>query len=136
MSLGLGCSFQRRRLRRLRITRRGESCVGLDGRSIDPLSNLGHFRTITVFSPCTSEAPLVGKSLGHYEILEPLGSGGMGDVYRAHDASLNRDVAIKVLLEDLADDPDRLARLKREAHLLAALNHPNVATIHGFEESE
>ena len=60
----------------------------------------------------------------------------MGDVYRAHDSSLGRDVAIKVLPEDLADDPDRLARLKREAHLLAALNHPNVATIHGFEESE
>ncbi len=79
---------------------------------------------------------MVGKSLGHYEIREPLGSGGMGDVYRAHDTSLNRDVAIKVLPEDLADDPDRLARLKREAHLLAALNHPNVATIFGFEESD
>ena len=79
---------------------------------------------------------MIGKSLGHYEIREPLGSGGMGDVYRAHDSSLNRDVAIKVLPEDLADDPDRLARLKREAHLLAALNHPNVATIHGFGESE
>ena len=79
---------------------------------------------------------MVGRSLGHYEILEPLGSGGMGDVYRAHDTTLDRDVAIKVLPEGLADDPDRLARLKREAHLLAALNHPNVATIHGFEESD
>ncbi len=79
---------------------------------------------------------MVGRSLGHYEIVEPLGSGGMGDVYRAHDAHLHRDVAIKVLSEDLADDPDLVARLRREAHLLAALNHPNVATIHGFEESE
>ncbi len=78
---------------------------------------------------------MVGKTLGHYEVREPLGSGGMGDVYRAHDTNLHRDVAIKVLPADLADDPQRLARLKREAHLLAALNHPNIATIHGFEES-
>ena len=79
---------------------------------------------------------MVGRTLGHYEILEPLGSSGMGEVYRAHDTTLNRDVAIKVLPEDLAHDPDRLARLKREAHLLAALNHPNIATIHNLEESD
>ena len=79
---------------------------------------------------------MVGKSLGHYEILDPLGSGGMGDVYRAHDSSLNRDVAIKVLSKDLADDPDLLSRLEREAYLLAALNHPNIATIHALEETD
>ena len=58
---------------------------------------------------------MVGKSLGHYEIREPLGSGGMGDVYSAHDTSLDRDVAIKVLPEDLTDDPDRLVRLASRA---------------------
>ncbi len=79
---------------------------------------------------------MVGKTLGHYEILEPLGKGGMGEVYRARDSTLQRDVAVKVLPEDLADDPERLARLKREAQLLATLNHPNIATIHALEEHE
>ena len=79
---------------------------------------------------------MVGKTLGHYEILEPLGAGGMGEVYRARDTKLERDVAIKVLPEGLADDPDRLARLEREAKLLAALNHPHIATIHSLEEQE
>ena len=65
---------------------------------------------------------MVGKTLGHYEILEPLGAGGMGEVYRARDTKLDRDVAIKVLPVELADDPERLARLEREAHLMAALN--------------
>ena len=79
---------------------------------------------------------MVGKTLGHYEILEPLGAGGMGEVYRARDTKLKRDVAIKVLPEELSADPDRLARLEREAHLLAALNHSNIATIHALEEEE
>ena len=77
---------------------------------------------------------MVGKTLGHYEILEPLGAGGMGEVYRARDTKLNRDVAIKVLPPLLADDPERLARLQREAQLLAALNHPNIAAIYGLED--
>ncbi len=77
---------------------------------------------------------MVGKTLGHYEILEPLGKGGMGEVYRARDTKLQREVAIKLLPEELSADPDRLARLEREAHLLAALNHPNIATIHALEE--
>ena len=79
---------------------------------------------------------MVGRTLGHYEILEPLGAGGMGEVYRARDKTLKRDVAIKVLPEELGADPDRLARLRREAHLLAALNHANIATIHSLEEAE
>ncbi len=78
---------------------------------------------------------MVGKTLGHYEILEPLGKGGMGEVYRARDTKLNRDVAIKVLPELLADDPERLARLQREAQVLAALNHPNIAAIYGLEDA-
>jgi len=79
---------------------------------------------------------MVGKTLGHYEILAPLGAGGMGEVYRAHDTTLKRDVAIKVLPEDLSADVERLARLEREAQLLAALNHPNIEVIHGLEESD
>ncbi|HXG53844.1 MAG TPA: protein kinase [Vicinamibacterales bacterium] len=76
-----------------------------------------------------------GTRLGPYEILEPIGAGGMGEVYRARDAKLNRDVALKVLPESLAGDPDRLARFRREAQVLASLNHPNIAHIHGFEDS-
>jgi len=77
---------------------------------------------------------VVGKTLTHYEILAPLGAGGMGEVYRARDTKLERDVAIKVLPDDLAADPDRLARFEREAKLLAALNHANIGTIHGLED--
>src|SRR5215210_4415979 len=77
----------------------------------------------------------VGIRLGSYEILAPLGAGGMGEVYRARDTKLNRDVAIKVLLPAVANDPDRLARFGREAQVLASLNHPNIAHIHGLEES-
>ena len=79
---------------------------------------------------------MVVKSLGHHEILEPLGTGGMGDVYRARDTTPKREVAIKVLSEELSTDADRLARFEREAKLLASLNHANIATIHGLEESD
>ncbi len=80
-------------------------------------------------------ALLSGARLGPYEILAPLGQGGMGEVYRARDTKLNRDVALKVLPEQFARDPERLARFKREAQLLASLNHPNIAAIYGLEES-
>ena len=76
-----------------------------------------------------------GTRLGVYEIAGLLGAGGMGEVYRARDTNLNRDVALKVLPEILARDPERMARFKREAQVLASLNHPNIATIYGFEES-
>src|SRR5688572_22165235 len=76
-----------------------------------------------------------GARLGPYEILGSLGAGGMGEVYRARDTRLNRAVAIKVLPEIFAADPDRLGRFRREAHALAALNHPNIAQIYGVEES-
>ena len=75
-----------------------------------------------------------GTRLGPYEIVAPLGAGGMGEVYRARDTRLGRDVAIKALPEAFAQDPERLARFEREARLLASLNHPNVAGIHGLEE--
>src|SRR5437867_3815174 len=76
-----------------------------------------------------------GAQLGPYQVLDKLGEGGMGEVYRAHDSKLNRDVALKILPELLATDPDRLARFKREAQVLASLNHQNIAQIHGFEDS-
>ena len=76
-----------------------------------------------------------GTQLGPYEIVSPLGSGGMGDVYRARDTKLNRDVALKILPEAFANDPERLARFEREAQVLAALNHPNIAAIYGLEDS-
>jgi serine/threonine-protein kinase len=78
---------------------------------------------------------MIGKTLGHYKITSLLGRGGMGEVYRAKDQKLGRDVAIKVLPEEFAKDADRVARFQREAKLLASLNHPNIAAIHGLEES-
>jgi serine/threonine-protein kinase len=78
--------------------------------------------------------PMNGQSLSHYEILDPLGAGGMGDVYRARDKKLGREVAIKVLPEEFSSDPDRLARFEREARVLASMNHPHIAQIHGLEE--
>src|SRR5213593_2804285 len=76
-----------------------------------------------------------GARLGVYEVVAPIGAGGMGEVYRARDTKLNRDVAIKVLPVAFASNAERLARFTREAQTLAALNHPNIAHIHGLEES-
>ncbi|MBN1569172.1 MAG: serine/threonine-protein kinase [Acidobacteria bacterium] len=78
---------------------------------------------------------MIGKTLAHYDIASPLGKGGMGEVYRAKDQKLGRDVAIKVLPEEFARDPERVGRFEREAKLLASLNHPNIAAIHGLEEA-
>src|SRR5487761_687265 len=76
-----------------------------------------------------------GSKLGPYEILSPLGAGGMGEVYRARDTKLGREVALKVLPAAFASDADRMARFQREAQVLASLNHPNIASIYGLEES-
>ncbi len=78
---------------------------------------------------------MIGRTLGHYEIVEKLGEGGMGAVYRARDTTLGRDVALKLLPEFVAGDREKIARLEREARLLASLSHPNIATLHGLEES-
>jgi serine/threonine-protein kinase len=72
------------------------------------------------------------STIGHYRITSKLGEGGMGAVYRATDTRLNREVAIKVLPEAYAQDPDRLARSQREAQVLASMNHPNIASIYGI----
>jgi Protein kinase domain len=77
-----------------------------------------------------------GTRLGAYEILTPLGAGGMGEVYRARDTRLPRDVALKLLPETFASNPERVARFEREAHTLAALNHPHIAQVYGFERAE
>src|SRR5271163_799523 len=75
-----------------------------------------------------------GTKLGPYEILAPIGAGGMGEVYRARDTKLKRDVALKVLPEAFAQDPERMLRFQREAEVLASLNHPNIAQIYGIED--
>src|ERR1700687_5441049 len=76
-----------------------------------------------------------GTKLGSYVVAAQIGAGGMGEVYQAHDTKLGRDVAIKVLPEAFAHDAGRLSRFQREAKLLASLNHSNIATIHGLEDS-
>ena len=77
-----------------------------------------------------------GHTLGGYHLQALLGAGGMGEVYRAHDTKLGRDVAIKILPRAVTSDPDRLARFEREARMLAALNHPNICAIYGLEEAD
>ncbi len=79
---------------------------------------------------------MVGTTISHYKVIEKIGQGGMGEVYRAEDTNLSREVAIKVLPEQFTKDPQRLARFEREAQLLAQLNHPNIAAIHSFEHSD
>jgi eukaryotic-like serine/threonine-protein kinase len=77
-----------------------------------------------------------GTKLGPYEIQSPLGAGGMGEVYRATDTKLGRDIALKVLPAEMAQDPERLGRFRREAMTLAQLDHPNIVTIYSVEESD
>src|SRR5215831_15530898 len=99
---------------------------------ISPSSDGVTFRAI--IRP-TSMSFVAGTKLGTYEIVEPLGAGGMGEVYRARDLKLKREVAIKILPDALSRDADRVIRFKREAEVLASLNHPNIAAIHSLEEA-
>src|SRR3982751_3295009 len=77
---------------------------------------------------------MIGKTLGHYRITARIGAGGMGEVYRATDTKLGREVAIKLITDSFAADPDSMTRFAREAQVLASLNHPNIAAIYGVEE--
>src|ERR1700737_449399 len=76
-----------------------------------------------------------GARLGVYEIVAPLGAGGMGEVYRAHDTKLGREVALKILPDSFTHDPERVARFRREAQVLASLNHPHIGAIYGLDEA-
>jgi serine/threonine protein kinase len=78
---------------------------------------------------------MIGQSIGSYRITAKLGAGGMGEVWKARDTKLGRDVALKILPAAFASDPDRMARFEREARVLASLDHPNIAAIYGLEES-
>ncbi len=77
-----------------------------------------------------------GRMLSHYRLLAKIGEGGMGVVWRALDTSLDREVALKLLPDELSQDPERLSRLESEARIVAALNHPNIVTLHSIEEAE
>src|SRR5215475_4002188 len=79
--------------------------------------------------------PTAGSRFGPYEIVAAIGAGGMGEVYRAHDTKLGRDVALKILPDSFVHDPERVARFRREAQVLASLNHPHIAAIYGLEEA-
>ena len=114
---------------------RRRSAFALIQSEVGPDARRARDRTSRRFhSPISTRQVLIGRTLGHYRITSAIGAGGMGEVYRATDTTLERDVAIKVLPADVARNPDRIARFRREARLLAALNHPNIAAIYGFEE--
>jgi eukaryotic-like serine/threonine-protein kinase len=102
----------------------GASVLGCYNRFLDPTTSPGE------------EPVLPGQTLSHYTITGTLGAGAMGEVYRARDMTLNREVAIKVLPAEVAGNAVRIARFRREAHVLASLNHPNIAGIYGFEEDD
>jgi eukaryotic-like serine/threonine-protein kinase len=110
-----------------------ESCAGDDSLRAEVESLLRYEQDALLDSAATAEDDLAGRKLAHYRILGELGRGGMGRVYRARDEKLDRSVALKVLPQAFAADPDRLRRFEREARLIAALSHPHVATIHGLD---
>ena len=112
------------------LQREVESLLAADGGSVptERLPLMGRDEPAGAFLPA-------GEHIGPYEVLAPIGAGGMGEVYRARDGKLHRDVALKVLPAAFAADPDRMARFKREAQVLAALNHPHIGGIYGLEES-
>ena len=106
--------------------------------AVDELLNAHHKAGRFGETPLSAPAPRLepGAPVGPYRIVQLLGAGGMGEVYRAHDAKLGRDVAIKVLPQIFSVDPGRRARFDREARLLASLNHPHIAAVYGTEESD
>ena len=124
-----------------------DTCAGDEALREEVESLLAHARDADDFldqpaheltgqQPAEPSSPWVGRQFGSYRIVGLLGTGGMGEVYRAHDTTLGRDVAIKILPRVFATDPERRARFDREARLLAALNHPHIGAIYGVEESD
>lgn len=125
-----------------------KACAGDDALRQEVESLLAHEKgvdslletpALEVAAKMFSEDPgqsLLGRRIGSYLFVSLIGAGGMGEVYEAHDTKLGRNVAVKVLPKAFVDDPDRLARFQREAKMLASLNHPNIATIHGLEQSD
>ena len=116
------------------LRREVESLLAADARANSFLESPAMLRN----DGSTQAAPLTieGRRLGAYQVQTLLGAGGMGEVYRARDTKLQRDVAVKFLPHAFTSDPERLSRFEREARTLAALNHPNIAAIYGFEEAE
>jgi len=134
MSEGLGESFLGTSNCLIALRREVEALLAADGEA----GSLIETPAYAVAAPLMvgGDAPtLLGKTIGHYQIISLLGKGGMGEVYRARDTKLGRDVAIKVLPDAFATDPDRLARFEREAKTLAPLNHPHIAAIYAVEKS-
>jgi eukaryotic-like serine/threonine-protein kinase len=113
-----------------------QECGGDRGLRAEVESLLGYEAESFLEAPGAGFAPMVNRQLGSYTIVAPLGVGGMGEVYRARDTKLGRDVAIKILPSHFTSDPERRARFAREARLLATLSHPHIGAIYGLEESD
>ena len=113
------------------LRREVESLLGYEGDTTD-FTEAPAPEMVAMGSAADPGMPFVGQHIAHYRILNKIGAGGMGEVYRARDPKLNRDVAIKILPEGLAMDPVALARFEREAQAVAALSHPNILAIHDF----
>ena len=129
MALGEGHSSTVRLLREGEVNEKStHNC------HLAPKSSSTGLKNSNASSPPTTK--MTGKTLSHYKVIEKIGQGDVGEVYRAEDTNLSRDVAIKVLPEQFTQDPQRLARFEREAKLLASLNHPNIAAIYGLEEAD
>ena len=121
-----------------------ELCRGDDGLRQEVETLLAHAGDASAFletpafavADVAGEPDIIGRQFGSYRVQSALGAGGMGEVYRAHDTQLGREVAVKILPRLSSSDPERLARFEQEARMLAALNHPHIGAIYGLEHDE